>query len=371
MYINSKPLLPDTKASRRNRLIPIICIFLVTVIVVLIVYFTRSSENPDLRSAHEAIDVRDFERASEYLNKYLIAHPDDKSTCVLAAQTARRRGDYISALTLLTKCQQLNGSNEPVELEFRLLRLQQGKLADADALMASYANRPEAPETPFVLEAVAVGVLNRVAPTETAPNSLTDEAVSPLRHAQRASELWLELRPNRMDQVVGHLWLGRIRVLEGEQADGVAHLRKALEIDPDNFNVRFQLASVIAQAQPAEAASHLSILLNRNPTESQVAFRLATAYRGLGRLDEAERLLDQMLDTNPREISVLVERGLLAMDQSRLVEADRFLFRAFKLAPDVPEVNLALSQYMQMRGDSAKVKEYRDRFDRLEAARKK
>ena len=115
----------------------------------------------------------------------------------------------------------------------------------------------------------------------------------------------------------------------------------------------------------------MTILLNKNPNDEQVAFRLATAYRGLGRLDEAERLLDQMLDENPREISVLVERGLVAMDRSRLAEAERFLFQAFKLAPNVPEVNLALSQYMQLRGDTAKVKEYRDRFDRLEAAKKK
>jgi Flp pilus assembly protein TadD len=357
--------------SKRNPKFLISLVLILAVIATSIVYFTRSSDNPDLTAAREAIARREFQQAGELLNNYLLTHPDDKTIRLLAAQTARRRGDLITALTLVTKCQEQSGPNEPVELELRLLRLQQGKLAEASTLIATYANQPEAPETPIVMEAVAVGILNKLAPTETAPNSLSHEAVPLLKQAGQAADLWLKLRPNRADQVVGHLWRGRVHVLEGNQKDGVAELRKALEIDQDNASVRFLLASVIAQADPAEAASHLTILLNSNPNDEQVAFRLATAYRGLGRLDEAERLLDQMLSVNPKEISVLVERGLVAMDRSRLAEADRFLSQAFKLAPNVPEVNLALSQYMQLRGDTAKVKEYRDRFDRLEAAKKK
>jgi Flp pilus assembly protein TadD len=357
------------RVSRAKFLIP--AILLVAGAAALIVYLTRTSENPELRSANESIAHRDFQQAGEYLNKYILEHPNDKTVQLLAARTARRRGDFISALTLLTKCQQQNSSQEQVQLEFRLLRLQQGNLTDIDDLMSKFGNKPDSPETPLVMEAVAVGVLNAIAPTETAPSSLTDETIPLLKHARRATELWLQLRPERVDQVVGHLWLGRIRAMEGNQAEGIAYVRKALELDPDNIKVRSHLASLVAQADPAEAASHLEILSKQSPEDTQLTFKLATAYRGIGRLEEAERLLEQMLAVNPNDISVLVERGLVAMDRSRLVEADGFLSKAFKLAPNVPEVNLALSQYMQLRGDSAKVKEYRDRFDKLEAAKKK
>jgi len=335
----------------------------------LIIYCTRSSENADLVSAREAIAKREFQRAGDLLNDYLLEKPDDKDIRLLAAQTARRRGDFVVALSQLTKCQQLSGSNEHVELEFHLLRLQQGKLSEASDLMANYANKPGAAETPLVMEAVAVGTLNALTPTETVSNTLTNQAMPLLKQARQAADLWLELRPNRPDQVVGSTWLGRIRAMQGDQAEAISLLRKALELDPENYSVRLHLANLVAQADPAEAALHLAILSNQRPTDRQVAFKLATAYRGLGRLEEAESVLNQMLAVNPNEISVLVERGLVAMDRARLQEADRFLLTAFKLGPNVPEVNLALSQYMQLRGDTAKVKEYRERFDRLETAK--
>ena len=69
-----------------------------------LVYFTQNSENPELRSAKEAISRRDFQQAGDYLNTYLLAHPNDKAVRFIAAQTARRRGDFVAALTHLTKC---------------------------------------------------------------------------------------------------------------------------------------------------------------------------------------------------------------------------------------------------------------------------
>jgi Flp pilus assembly protein TadD len=357
--------------SRSKPIVLIFCSLIAIAIATSIVYFTRDSENSELRSAQEAISRRDFQQAGEHLNNYLLTHPDDKAVRLLAAQAARRRGDFTAALSHLTKCQQLNGSNETVELEFRLLRVQQGKMTETGELISTYDNMREAAETPLVMEAIAIGVLKAISPNETASSFLTDAALPLLRAARQASDLWLTLRPDRVDQVVGLVWRGRIRAMEGEQAGGVGDLRKALELDPDNFSVRFHLASLIAQVDPAEAASHLAKLRNQSPNDSQVAFRLATAYRGLGHLDEAERVLDEMLSLNPNEVSVLVERGLVAMDRFQLFEAERFLFRAVKLAPNVPEVNLALSQFMQLRGETSKVKEYRDKFDRLEAAKKR
>src|ERR1700722_10939983 len=201
----------DTHVSKCKSTLLILCSLVA--LATSLVYFTQNSENPELRSAKEAISRRDFQQAGDYLNTYLLAHPNDKAVRFIAAQTARRRGDFVAALTHLTKCQQLNCPNEDVELEFRLLRVQQGKMNETSELISTYGNTRESAETPLVMEAIAIGVLKAISPNETASSLLTDDTLPLLRYARQASDLWLTLRPDPVDQVVGLVWRGRIRAM--------------------------------------------------------------------------------------------------------------------------------------------------------------
>ncbi|HEV3436678.1 MAG TPA: tetratricopeptide repeat protein [Gemmata sp.] len=356
---------------QRNVKMAILLALLLTAAVGIIVYLDSAPIDPDRQAAEEALAHREFRQAAEHLNKYLLTHPNDTEAVLLAAQTARRQDKFASAAIYLKKYRELNGAQDRLDLEFRLTGMQQGHYTEASGLMESFANRPQAPETPLVMEAVIIGILSSLPPTPSPNMTFTDKAVSLMSQARRAVDLWLELRAGQADRVAGLFWRGRIRALAGEQAEAITDLRQALELDPDHLEARSHLAFLVVQANPAEAASHFAIVRARNAASKEVEFKLATVYRTLGRLDEAIKILDEMLVDNPKDASPLIERGLIAMDRLQLDEAGKFLHRAFEVGPDLPEVNLALSQYMQLRHEPTKAKEYRDRFDRFEAMKER
>jgi tetratricopeptide (TPR) repeat protein len=124
----------------------------------------------------------------------------------------------------------------------------------------------------------------------------------------------------------------------------VADLPRALELDPNSFPARFQLAQFVAAENPAEAANHLRLLLKQAPANTQVSLALAGVQRSLGQLDEARQLLDELLVASPNDAAVLLQRGLVALDLQQVEEAERLLRRALELAPNQPAVRDRLRQ---------------------------
>src|SRR5207249_1211141 len=159
-------------------------------------------------------------------------------------------------------------------------------------------------ETPLILEALLVGTLDALEPFFSAGMVLDSEKGGPLlERARRAVDLWLRVCPGRADQVQGLVWRGRIHAFASAQPQAVADFRKALELDPDHFDARLHLAQAVAQKAPAEAARHFQILRERDPTNNQVRFSLATIRRGLGQIEEARQVLDEMLADDPDNVS--------------------------------------------------------------------
>jgi len=59
--------------------------------------------NHQYNSACEALERYDFDQASSYLDRYLSLRPNNPDVRFLAAQVARRRGNFDEALRLLTR----------------------------------------------------------------------------------------------------------------------------------------------------------------------------------------------------------------------------------------------------------------------------
>src|SRR6266478_5826081 len=105
------------------------------------------------RAAQAALEARDFPAAGIHLQKSLEIWPRDLSIRLQAAQTARRQEDHDTAREHLRAYHQNRGSMEILELEHKLLPLQEGDLRQGKALLALCTEHPEAPETPLILEA--------------------------------------------------------------------------------------------------------------------------------------------------------------------------------------------------------------------------
>jgi len=84
-----------------------------------------------------ALARRDFRQANQHLKECLALWPDDPAVVLLAAEASRRQGDFDEATRLLAVYQELGGSWRSLELEQRLLRAQQGDLAEANGLLTA------------------------------------------------------------------------------------------------------------------------------------------------------------------------------------------------------------------------------------------
>lgn len=318
------------------------------------------------RAAQRALERRDFETASAHLKKALEVWPKDVAIHLVAAQTARLLGDYRAADEHLRAYRRNKGPTDGEALEEKLRRVQDGELGEGDALLASCGDRPDAPETPWILEALIEGSLKVL--DSASAQGLNFEVPRDWR-ARKAVDLWLRLRQNRADQAQGLVWRGRIHAHARDDAAALADFRAALEMDPEHFEARWTLANSIFPKAPEEAAEHLELLRRRRPFYPHLAQTLAAVRRSLGQTDEAARLLDEILAATPDDVGALLERGMIALDEGDSAKAEAWFRRAEKRAPNTPEVCRALSRCFHLSGRVEEARRYHDRFEQLEGDR--
>lgn len=302
-------------------------------------------------AAQEALERRDFRAANARLAKYLDLRPNDFSARLLAAQTARRRGDLAEAALHLEIYAKHHGQTN--DLEARLLRLQTGDLAEAGPLLTQGADQPDAHDTPLILEAIIEGILKVLSAASQSVPIEEGELAAELARVKTALELWQRLYTRPIDQAQGLVWRARFRQLEQRQTDALVDLRKAVEIVPEFAEARLQLALAVFPSAPEEAARHLQWLHERYPEDRAVMFSLAATNRHLGRFEDAARLLDQLLAVSPDDYNYLLERGVVAINAKRLDDAERWLRRAHAISPKEPLVNLHLSGCLRLAGRDA------------------
>jgi tetratricopeptide (TPR) repeat protein len=110
---------------------------------------------------------------------------------------------------------------------------------------------------------------------------------------------------------------------------------------------RYRLASHDTD-QPA-----LQAALSLNPFDSNVQTRLFRLLLANDRAEEARAQLDTLLSSNPRDIDLLVNAGVLAHRTNRKEEAARFWQRALDEDPSLPHVQLYLAESLDGQGRTA------------------
>jgi tetratricopeptide (TPR) repeat protein len=317
----------------------------------------------NLSAAHEALARRDFAEARRFLEQSLEANPKNQEVRILTAQTARRQGDLRGAAAHLQECDQRGKPSAELELERRLLRVQQGDLAAADDLLAQCAGNPQASQSGLILEAVIEGSLVRLVEMFRQESSGQGQLnASDFARAQRAVDLWRDSRSDPIDQGQEKVWRGLLHALARESAKSTDAFRAAVALDPNSFRARELLAKALITDEPEESARHFEILHRRDPKHEMVSFHLAQASRSIGNLDRAEQVLDELLAANPDHPFVLVERGRVALDRRRPQDAERWLRRAVRLAPDDPQANLQLSLCLQQTDREEEARQYHDKY---------
>jgi tetratricopeptide (TPR) repeat protein len=99
-----------------------------------------------------------------------------------------------------------------------------------------------------------------------------------------------ELVRRRPDAAEGHVGLGVLLIKRGgaETAKGIAELRTAVRIDPNQYEAQVTLGrALLMQKLPAESVEHLRRAAELAPANPEPHYQLALAYRRLGLNDKA------------------------------------------------------------------------------------
>jgi predicted Zn-dependent protease len=300
-------------------------------------------------AARRALERYRLAEARQHLEHCLRVWPSDFDVRLLAAQTARRMGDFQEAEEHLARCREVRGGpTDEVVLEQTLIRAQRGGMDSVTPYLRSLVEQGHA-ATPLIFEALVHGYMKSYR----------------LGDAAALLNAWRERWP---DDIQANYLQGFVREQTGPQQEAVDNYRRVLEHDPEHDEARLRLATLlIDQAEPAQALEQLDQLVRRRPEDPTVLTSLAECQLALGRLQEAEQNLDRVLAEHPQFRSALAYKGEVALKLDRPAEAERWLRKALALdAPDFRS-NFALARSLRQQGKDAEAADVEKRLKVLEA----
>ena len=211
------------------------------------------------RSARQAMTDERLEDARRDVDLALRVREGWSSTHLLAARIARLRGAYSEAERHLTRCEQIAGMTEPLQLEWLLLRCQQGQVDElAPGLLASVDHNH--PESAVILEALAAVYMRQARYME----------------ALRCLDRWVERAPDCVLRALD--WRGWVANQLDHRGQAVSDYERVLELQPGRSVVRLRLAQILVESsRDGEAVPLLERLRQEQPDNPEVLVALRAA----------------------------------------------------------------------------------------------
>jgi tetratricopeptide (TPR) repeat protein len=244
------------------------------------------------------------------------------------ARQARKRGDHHASFEYLQAAIAIDPDQISLKVEAASDLLEVGRLDEAEAALHELLKR--SPQHFVALTVLAQ--VSRKRGDRTA--SLTYYQTA---HSADPSQMFVLLQ-------MGHdlRELGRL-----DEAEAV--LQKLLEHRPQHFDALMALAQVARKRndrtaslnyyQAAESAA--------DPTNTGAYLRLASAYRELGRLDEAEAVLQKLLEHRPQHFDALMALAQVARKRNDRTASLSWLQAALAANPPTVDAKLRLASALR------------------------
>ena len=363
------------------------------------------SRSPEARSARyiesgkKLMEKKDANRAAlEFLNA-LRAAPKNAEAHYQLARAYLAGGDLRKGIVALRQTIEL----DPKHTAARLL-LSQLETGANDAEVLKDAQQrlqgllQETPENVDALHALALTELKLGDPEEathhleralmTAPADLMVTVTlaeaklqqQDFKAAEQVLKNACEANPKSAD---ARVLLGRFYVARNRNADAEQEFQKALAITPDHKPALLNLATLqdqlgrkqeaeqyykrlavfpdktlnpdygiflFQQGRKEEAIREFDRLARQDPEDRTARTRLVAAYQASNRIPEAEKVLDEALKKNGKDMDALLQRGELLIAAKKYSDAEANLNRVLHMEPNSPAVHYILSKLYQVTG---------------------
>lgn len=151
-------------------------------------------------------------------------------------------------------------------------------------------------------------------------------------------------RRNYSSRPDGYLAAGRLALEKGDQQLAAEILRPAAEKFPDHPEICFALAEAIGSAEPERAGELLQHTLTINAKFQPTLLRLAEQHIDAETYDEAERLLNEVLQVNPRHPTAHALYAVIHHLQNRPLQEADHRSRGLAYGETNPEVDFIIGQ---------------------------
>lgn len=208
----------------------------------------------------------------------------------------------------------------------------------------------------------AYGRLIEVLPDEIQPYFTLSSLYLQVGAYDKAVEVLQKLLVRRPESAITHYYLARIHVEAQGYAEGLAHYRKAVELDPSLSNkILPEMALVYELLGDMDNALKLyRDLLEDNPLDIEARERLAYLLLRQKRYEEAQEELETIKRIDPTNATAMVNLGLVYMETGNFEKAKVEFESALVVRPNDPRARLYLAASLIEMGRFAEgVQEFR------------
>ncbi len=210
--------------------------------------------------------------------------------------------------------------HQNAEILLGIIRFQQGRVEEAESLLADHAEKAESGELTKVLAAARIQ----------------------MERPEEAREMLEQLDPAGSDPGVAAL-IGIAALSSGDHSLGRALIEQSLSAQPDNTALRTRYARyLVSQGESEDAIEQLEKAIDLTPDAPAPRILLAQIHAEQERHEEAEAVVTKWRENHPDSIQAINTAGDLAQTRGDMDAARRYYAEALELNPDTRESHFAL-----------------------------
>ncbi len=302
-----------------------------------------------VRLARVAIDRGDLELAARAADAALAIDPASAAAAFERARVHELEGDLEAAIAGFERALELQPEANAIHHFLGMAHRRRGDLEKAREHLA--LNRHQEPRFPDPLVEGLVGLI--VSARLHFNNGIDLMRAGRLEEGIEQLRLAVEMDPD--DFLARHNLAGGL-VLAGREEEGLVEYRKTVEINPSYRNARYNLATLLARrGDLEEAAAEFEAAYQIDPEDEIARLEWATALALLGRRAEALELLEELVAEHPDLAKARLHLGNLLIQLGRPQQAEtsfRELLAAGLSPTDEAMARLALADLLAARGGS-------------------